>query len=370
MSGYKTVTCRDALQCVSTVKAIYKLFSIIKIMKKENRIISTEKIPQEEIKDYAFRPKQIDNFIGQKKLKDNLKVYIKAAKKRNEALDHILLHGPPGLGKTTLAHIIANEMNVNIKTIQAPALEKTGDIAAHLTSLNKYDVFFIDEIHRLRIAIEELLYSAMEDFKLDIVIGQGAGAKSVQIPIPHFTLIGATTKAGLLTSPFYSRFGITYRLDFYEDSLLKEVVLRTADLMKLSIDQESAIEIAKRSRGTPRVVNRIMRRLRDFAEVEGDGKVTLEVTKRALLRLEIDEQGLDLMDRKLLQLIVEKYSGGPVGLDTLAVSMSETSDTIEDIYEPFLIQKGFLARTPRGRVVTPYCYRFFGYPQKENRLFD
>ncbi|MDH4128567.1 MAG: Holliday junction branch migration DNA helicase RuvB [Spirochaetota bacterium] len=338
-------------------------------MKKKERIVSSESISQEEINDYALRPRFLDQFIGQKKLKDNLKVFIEAAKKRNESLDHLLLHGPPGLGKTTLAHIIANEIGSNIKTVQAPILEKTGDIAAHLTSLNDKDVFFIDEIHRLKVAIEELLYSAMEDFKLDIVIGQGAGAKCVKIPLPRFTLIGATTKAGLLTSPFYARFGITDRLDFYDDKLLKEVVLRSAKLMKIKIDDESAFEIARRSRGTPRVVNRIMRRIRDFAEVEGNGEININIAKSSLTKLDIDENGLDMMDRRLLNVIIEKYQGGPVGLETLAVTIGETTDTIEDVYEPFLIQKGFLVRTPRGRMVTPFCYQYFGIKEKESFLF-
>jgi len=338
-------------------------------MNDEDRIISSDQLSTDEIPDYAFRPNRIEDFVGQKKLKDNLKIYIKAAKKREEPLDHILLHGPPGLGKTTLANIIANEMGVNIKSIQAPVLEKTGDIAAHLSSLKEHDVFFIDEIHRLRVTVEEILYSAMEDFKIDIVIGQGIGAKSVKIPLPRFTLVGATTKAGLLTPPLYGRFGIVHRLDLYDENLLKSVVLRTAQLMGIVIEDKSALEIAKRSRGTPRVVNRIMRRVRDFAEIEGNGEITLNIAKLALEKLEIDDNGLDIMDRRLLLAIIEKYQGGPVGLDTLAVSIGESTDTIEDIYEPFLIQKGFIMRTPRGRVATSTCYSYFGYTKKENHFF-
>ncbi len=338
-------------------------------MKKQERFVSPENV-EEEKSDYTFRPKKLNDFIGQENLKDNLKVFIKAAKKRSEPLDHVLLHGPPGLGKTSLANIIANEMNVNFKSIQAPVLEKTGDIAAHLTNLKEHQVFFIDEIHRLKTAVEEILYSAMEDFKIDIVIGQGAGAKSVKISLPYFTLVGATTKAGLLTSPFYARFGIVHRLDLYEDEVLKQIVFRTANLMKIDIDDESAVEIAKRSRGTPRVVNRIMRRVRDFAQVEGNGNIDLDIVNFALAKLDIDAQGLDMMDRRLLLSIIEQYQGGPVGLDTLAVSLGETTDTIEDVYEPFLIQKGFLIRTPRGRAVTPFCYQYFGHSnEKENLLF-
>lgn len=334
----------------------------------DDRFVSSEEISGEE-SDYAYRPKKLDDFLGQDQLKENLKVYIQAALNRDEALDHILFHGPPGLGKTTLSHIISQEMGVGIKTVQAPALEKTGDIAAHLTGLQEKDIFFIDEIHRLRVSIEEMLYSAMEDFKLDIVIGQGAGAKVVTIPLPRFTLIGATTKAGLLTSPFYARFGIVDRLDFYDAKTLMKVVLRTAKKMGLEIDNDSAEEIAKRSRGTPRVVNRIMRRVRDFAEVDGDGKVTVDIAQLALKRLDIDENGLDMMDRRLLQTIINQYRGGPVGLETLAVSLGETTDTIEDVYEPFLIQKGLLNRTPRGRMVTQICYQYFGLKQDNDMLF-
>ncbi len=339
-------------------------------MAEEERVFSRKKKAEDQI-DYTFRPRTLSQFIGQDKIKENLKVYIEAAKSRNEPLDHILFYGPPGLGKTTLAHVIAKEMGVNVKAIQAPMLEKTGDIAAYLTGLSQFDIFFIDEIHRLRVAIEEVLYSAMEDFKLDIIIGQGAGAKSVKINLPRFTLIGATTKAGLLTAPLRTRFGIVDRLELYEPEILKEIVLRSAKLMKLDIDDDSASEIALRSRGTPRVVNRIMRRIRDFAQVIGNGIVSIDITKSALNKLDIDEIGLDAMDRRLLKTIIDHYNGGPVGVETLAVSVGETIDTIEDVYEPYLIQQGFIKRTPRGRVTTSKCYEYFGLtnPSDQNSLF-
>lgn len=328
------------------------------------RVISGN-FKEEDRTELTFRPTKLDDFIGQEKVKENLRVYIEAAKKRKDSLDHILLSGPPGLGKTTLAFIVAQELGVNFKSVQAPVFEKTGDIAAHLTNLLEHDVFFIDEVHRLRIAIEELLYSAMEDYKLDIVIGQGAGAKSIKIPLPHFTLIGATTRAGLLTSPLMARFGIVINLDFYVDDELKLIALRTAKLMGISMDDESAFEIAKRSRGTPRVVNRIVRRIRDFAQVYGEGKIDIKITRMALQRLEIDENGLDSMDRKILLTLLEKYDGGPVGVETIAISIGEEVDTISDVYEPFLVQRGFIARTPRGRKATSLCYKYFGLKYKE-----
>lgn len=340
----------------------------------EKDFLSSDGKEQEEDRflDPAFRPTRLGDFVGNASLKENLMVYISASKKRGEALDHVLFHGPPGLGKTTLAHIIASEMEVQIQSVQAPALEKTGDMAAHLTRLGNGDIFFIDEIHRMKIAIEELLYSAMEDFKLDIVLGQGAGARCVRIPLSRFTLVGATTNAGLLSSPFYSRFGIVERLDFYDQTFLKELVFRTASLMGLKIEEESAWEIAKRSRGTPRVVNRIMRRLRDFLEMSEEESITLGLTKKALEKLGIDAEGLDASDRKFLKIMWENYQGGPVGLETLAVSMSESASTLEDINEPFLIQKGFLQRTQRGRKLTPYAYQYLGLSGKkeeQGRLF-
>ena len=340
-------------------------------MEEDKRIISSIK-KTEDVIDYTFRPLSLDDFIGQEGFKENLKVYITAAKQRNEPLDHILLYGPPGLGKTTLANIISKEMNVNIKSIQAPLLEKTGDVAAYLASLSEHDVLFIDEIHRLKASIEEILYSAMEDYKIDIMVGQGAGASSFKITLPKFTLIGATTRAGMITTPLYDRFGIIQRLDLYDVKLLKQIVLRTSDLMKLKIDMISADEIAKRSRGTPRVVNRIMRRVRDFAQVHGDGKIDIVIAKMCLEKLDIDDMGFDTMDRRLLMTLIEKFDGGPVGVETLAVSIGEDSETIEDVYEPYLIQQGFIQRTPRGRMATSTCYKYFGFKSKplQSELFD
>ncbi len=275
-------------------------------------------------------------------------------------MDHTLFFGPPGLGKTTLAHIVANELNVNIKSTSAPAIERAGDMAAVLTSLSPFDVLFIDEIHRLHPAIEEILYPAMEDYKIDIMIGQGPSAKSVKITLKPFTLIGATTRAGLITSPLRSRFGIVHRINFYNKDELTQIVERTAKILKIEIDQESTTEIAQRSRGTPRIVNRLVKRIRDFAQVKGEGVITREITKHSLEKLEVDESGLDLMDRKMLSTIIKKFSGGPVGLDTIAVALGEDSGTIEDVYEPFLIQAGFLQRTPRGRVATKMAYQHLG----------
>jgi len=326
----------------------------MKIVKNKN-ITNPDLLPDDK-EEITLRPKVLKEFVGQEKLKENLSIYIKATKKRKEALDHILLYGPPGLGKTTLAYIIANELNVNIKSTSAPAIEKAGDLAAILTNLSAYDVLFIDEIHRLHPAVEEILYPAIEDFKIDIMIGQGPSARSVKINLQPFTLIGATTRAGLITSPLRSRFGIVHRLDFYSNKELEHIVRRTAGILKCEIDPESTSEISCRSRGTPRIVNRLVKRIRDWAQVEGEGIIDIDITNHALKKMDVDERGLDDMDRTLLATIIEKFSGGPVGLDTISVSIGEDSGTIEDVYEPFLIQAGFIQRTSRGRVATKLAY--------------
>ncbi len=331
-----------------------------------SRIISSDFIDEHDDEELTLRPKLLNEFIGQYKLKENLSVFIKASKQRNECLDHVFLSGPSGLGKTTLAGIISHEMNVTFRATSAPALEKSGDLAAILTSLEENNVFFIDEIHRLRPAIEEILYSAMEDFEIDIVIGQGPGARSIKIPVPKFTLIGATTKAGLVSSPLYSRFGITWRLDFYTDNDIFSIVKRSSDILKVKIDKDAAELIAKCSRGTPRVANRLLRRMRDFAEVWSDGIISLEIVKKGLTSLEIDSSGLDKLDREILSTIIQRYKGGPVGSETIAISIGESVDTLEDVYEPYLIQTGFLTRTPRGRMVTEKAYKHLGLKYNEN----
>jgi Holliday junction DNA helicase RuvB len=320
--------------------------------------------------DLSLRPKRLADFIGQNAVISNLKTYIAAAKNRGEPLDHVLLSGPPGLGKTTLAHIIANEMGVGIRTTSGPAIERKGDIAAILTALEPGDVLFIDEIHRMSRVVEELLYSAMEDFALDIILGQGPSAKSIRLTLPRFTLVGATTRTGLLTSPLRDRFGVPFRLEYYGTAELEEVIRRSAASLSIPIAPQGAAEIARRSRGTPRIANRLLRRVRDFAQVKGDGTITREVADHALLQMEVDREGLDVMDRKILRVILEKFQGGPVGVETISASVSEERDTIEDVYEPFLIQRGFLKRTPRGRVATPSAWKHLGMAVPSSAVQD
>ena len=319
----------------------------------------------------GLRPRSLDDYIGQDRVRDNLQVSIAAARGRGEALDHVLLYGPPGLGKTTLAYVIGNEMGVPVRATAGPVIERPGDLAAMLTNLQEHEVLFIDEIHRLAPAIEEILYPAMEDYELDIVIGQGPSARSVKVPLQKFTLIGATTRAGLLTSPLRARFGIVHRLDFYADHDIEEIVRRSARILGVAIDAEASRDIARRSRGTPRIANRLLRRVRDFAQVRADGTINAEVARGAMQLLEVDDNGFDEVDRKLLRTIIEKFSGGPVGVNSLAAAISEEKDAIEDIYEPFLIQAGFLDRTPRGRVATARAYEYFGLavPGRDSRLW-
>jgi Holliday junction DNA helicase RuvB len=328
----------------------------------DDRILDGNVLENEETIEYSLRPQWLREYIGQDKVKENLSVFIEAAKMRQETLDHVLLYGPPGLGKTTLAAIIANEMGVQLRTTSGPAIEKAGDLAAILSSLQPGDVLFIDEIHRLPKAIEEVLYPAMEDFCLDIVIGKDSGARSVRVELPPFTLVGATTRAGNLSAPLRDRFGVISRLEYYNESHLKEIVTRTADILKTEIYEDAATEIARRSRGTPRIANRLLRRVRDFAQVKGDGNTTFEIADYALELMQVDKVGLDQIDRKLLLSIIEKFKGGPVGLETIAATIGEDSGTIDDVYEPYLLQIGFLQRTPRGRMVTDVVYRHFGLP--------
>lgn len=336
-------------------------------MLESERIISGTEVRNEDQLDRSIRPKNLKDYVGQPSVCEQMEIFIPAARNRNEALDHVLIFGPPGLGKTTLSHIIANEMGVNLRQTSGPVLERPGDLAALLTNLEEGDVLFIDEIHRLSAVVEEVLYPAMEDNQLDIMIGEGPAARSIKLDLPPFTLIGATTRAGLLTSPLRDRFGIVQRLEFYSDADLTHIVSRSANIMGIEIEPHGASEIAKRSRGTPRIANRLLRRVRDYAEVKADSIVNIDVADRALNMLEVDPMGFDMMDRKLLLSIIEKFDGGPVGVDNLAAAISEEKGTIEDVLEPFLIQQGYIMRTPRGRVATDMAYLHFGLAKKESR---
>ena len=343
-------------------------------MSPDYRLLDPESGEEESGLELGLRPRTLDEYIGQDRVKDKLRVYIQAARQRGEPLDHVLVYGPPGLGKTTLAHIIANEMGVSIKTTAGPVVERSGDLAALLTNLNPFDVLFIDEVHRLPHVVEEILYPAMEDYKLELIIGEGPAARNVQLDLPRYTLVGATTRAGLLTPPLRDRFGVIERVDFYSSADLTKIVLRSAGILGAPIDQEGAFEIASRSRGTPRVANRLLRRVRDFAQVEGDGRITRNLADYALGVLEVDKAGLDRMDRSILACIIDKYEGGPVGLETMAAALSEEKDTLEDVYEPYLMQQGYIKRTPRGRVATPAAYEHLkrkpGRCSDPTKLFD
>jgi len=340
----------------------------------KNTIIDPEPNIDELPSEVSLRPKSLDEYVGQDELKRNLRVFIEAAKARSEALDHVLFHGSPGLGKTSLAHILANELKVNINSTSGPVIERPGDLAAILTSLQPRDVLFIDEVHRLNHVVEEILYPAMEDFQLDIIIGQGPSARTMKIPLPPFTLVGATTRVGLLTPPLRERFGVVLRVEFYSPEDLRKIVQRSAKLLDIPISDDGAFELSGRSRGTPRVANRLLRRVRDYAQVEAQGVITQEVAKEALDMLGVDGRGLDKMDRHIMLTIIEKFNGGPIGLDTLSAAVSEEKDTLEDVYEPFLIQMGYINRTPRGRVATKLAYSHFGIPmddrdQPQKKLF-
>lgn len=334
----------------------------------ENRFItSTKNLTDSEVEN-TLRPTKLDDYVGQKKIVENIRIYIEAAKKRKEALDHVLLYGPPGLGKTTLAHIIANELGSQIKIVSGPTIEHAADLAAILTNLNTNDVLFIDEIHRLNRSVEEILYPAMEDYALDFIVGKGPSARNMRLKIQPFTLVGATTRAGNLTSPLRDRFGVISRLELYNVEELSTIINRSAKILGVELDSKATIELAKRSRGTPRIANRLLKRVRDYAEVKGNGKITIELTNSALKLMDIDDLGLDYVDRRILDAIINKFNGGPVGLDTLAAATGEESVTIEDVYEPYLLQLGFIARTPRGRVALPLCYKHFGIKLSDEKL--
>jgi Holliday junction DNA helicase RuvB len=332
----------------------------------EERLIDPEVQPDEVPAELSLRPTSLNEYVGQEELKRNLRVFIEAAKARFEALDHVLFHGSPGLGKTSLAHIIAHELDVNIQSTSGPVIERAGDLAAILTSLQPRDVLFIDEVHRLNHVVEEILYPAMEDYQLDIIIGQGPSARTMKIPLPPFTLVGATTRTGLLTPPLRDRFGVIQRVEFYQPQDLQQIISRSARLLEIPIQDDGALELARRSRGTPRVANRILRRVRDYAQIEGDGVITREMAMHALDMLNVDKEGLDKMDRHIMLTIINKFSGGPIGLDTLSAAVCEEKDTLEDVYEPFLIQKGYIKRTPRGRVATELAYKHFDI-QRDNK---
>jgi Holliday junction DNA helicase RuvB len=336
----------------------------------DSRIVTTARVDEDAQYEAGLRPRVLDEYIGQDRIRENLQVAIAAAKHRQEPLDHVLLHGPPGLGKTTLAYVIANEMGVQVRATSGPAIEKPGDLVGIVTNLAAGEVLFIDEIHRMSPAVEEILYPALEDYEVDIVIGQGPGARTVKMRLERFTLIGATTRTGLLTSPLRSRFGIVHRLEFYTEADLEEIIRRSARILGVPVEDAAAVEVARRARGTPRIANRLLRRVRDYAQVRATGTVTLDVAHAALRLLEVDEHGFDETDRKLLRTIIDKFGGGPVGLSTIAAAISEEKDAIEDIYEPFLIQIGFLDRTPRGRVATPLAYGYFGIDVPDDRRRD